>query len=194
MNILKNYVLFTMALMASFALISCSKDLSKSRAKEMIIQKRELPRVVSIVLAKWYVVDYVDGLSVPLDSLVNSEKYYLKEELLNKLEKDGFVKLLRTGPEGNCRVVQIRVLLTDESKKYLEKEDQKYYQLKVYDRCFGKITGIQSDEQKKMAIVEYTQEVEHPTPFFKYLTIFDIPSGKYTEKFELYDDGWRILK
>ncbi len=186
-------MLFTIALMASFALISCSKDLSKSRAKEMIIQKHELPKAATIGLAKRYMVSYVGGFSVPLDSLVNCEPYCDYEEFLTKLEKDGFVKLLRTGPEGNCRVVQVWVSLTDESKKYLEKEDRKYYHLKAYDRCFGKITGIQSDEQKKMAVVEYTQEVDHSTPFYKYLTIFDIPSGKYTEKFELYDDGWRIL-
>ena len=80
------------------------------------------------------------------------------------------------------------VTLTDEGKKYLISESDMEFEFKTCELNFGEITGIQMQEQVKVATVNYTI-VRKATPFG-----FNISQGSEnrTAVFSLFDDGWRI--
>jgi hypothetical protein len=57
-------------------------------------------------------------------------------------------------------------MLTDDGKKYLISEVTNGYQVKICDRVFGDITGIQINGQTR--IVEYSLKRINWTPFGEY--------------------------
>jgi len=74
-------------------------------------------------------------------------------------------------------------------KKYLVKESKGQYEVKSAEIAFGQITGVQMNEQFKVAEADYTLQRINITPFGS-SSSNDIMNRQ--QSFSLYDDGWRI--
>ena len=81
------------------------------------------------------------------------------------------------------------VSLTANGKKYLVNESRGQYEVKSAEIAFGKISGIQINEQYKVAEADYTLQRINITPF-GHSSSNDIMNRH--QSFSLYDDGWRI--
>ena len=59
----------------------------------------------------------------------------------------------------------VKVSIIEEGRKYLIKEDEKYYTVKLWQTDVDGITGIQEIVQEKTAKVDYSISNKNITPF-----------------------------
>lgn len=165
-------------------LFSCSNDLSRDKAKDLIVQKYNLPQTETVKLGKSYLKKYQN-----LNGIYNETGYSGAKEKLDALLSQGLITIgeSQSGTIGYGLMFYATVMLTDEGKKYLIKEDEKDYEMKSNEIAFGEITGIQVNE--KSAEVDYTLQRVNFTPFGN-SSSKDIMTER--QFFALYDDGWRI--
>lgn len=143
-------------------------------------------------------------------SAIRAAKSYPKvyEYEINMTDPASAKKLLDAGLEGGGWVTVDNtqklkdagkpiVHFTEKSKPYLIRIDEKYDNVqvvKVADVDLEEITGIQLQEDKKSATVEYTVVYKNITPFAK-LMKRDL-SEKETQRADLsyFDTGWKLDK
>lgn len=181
-------------LFVSIFLLSCSKNLSRENAEDLIIKKFNLPRTETMQIKKTY---YVENHSlgtgfcpVGIYSGSDENRYSNYKQLIEALQSNGMVLVNEDKKiENQICWTWANVLLTDEGKKYLVQENDKQYELKTCEVVFGEITGIQIQEQFKVAEVNYTLIRKNITPFGS--NISQEPETR-SASFALFDDGWRI--
>lgn len=143
-------------------------------------------------------------------SAIRAAKNYPKvyEYDINMTDPASAKKLLDAGLEGEGWITVDKtqklkdagkpiVHFTEKAKPYLIRIDEKYdnvHVVKVADTDLGEITGMQLQEDKKSATVEYTVVYKNITPFAK-LMKRDL-SEKETQRATLsyFDTGWKLDK
>jgi len=114
------------------------------------------------------------------------QKYADVEQQLVYYRSKGLISIGSMTEDGNCPAAWATVSLTNEGKKYLAAG---VGEVKVFDRSFGELTGIQTNEQVKAAKADYTVKMINVTPFGSNVSIEPLSR---TATFSLFDDGWRI--
>jgi hypothetical protein len=183
---------FKMSLaLATMLICSCSNDLSRQKAAELISKQLELPTIETTQLGKSYLKNsWGDPSMMPAVCVVTGDQYSDVKKRLDELQAKDLIRIGENQQhEGECNYIWATVKLTDEGRKYLVKDTDGAYQLKVDELTFGEITGIQIQEQSKMAVADYTLMRTNITPFGSNLSTTPI-SRQAT--FTLYDNGWRI--
>ncbi|MCX6231139.1 MAG: hypothetical protein NTZ33_06305 [Bacteroidetes bacterium] len=170
-----------------FLLSSCSKDLSRDKAKQMIIQKYNFPLLKTINIDARHRYEYFGGSEmVQLNNFVSLG-------LVTQKKVNEYI------PSVGAAWDFIDVSLTEEGKKYFVNEIQdnsddlygRKYVVKAYEIDFDEITGIEIQEQSKKARVLYTLKKVNVTPFGN-LNEKSSTELNQVESFTLFDDGWRI--
>lgn len=183
-----------MFLFVSIFLLSCSKNLSREKAEVLIIKKFNLPRTETMQIKKtYYVKNYSLGTGfcpVGIYSGSSENMYSNYKQLIEGLQSNGMVLVKEDKRiENSICWIWADVSLTDEGKKYLVNESDKQYELKTCEIVFGEITGIQIQEQFKVAEVNYTLIRKNITPFGSNISK---EHETRSASFSLFDDGWRI--
>jgi hypothetical protein len=190
-------VVFKIGIVLAATLIcSCSNNLSRHKAADLISQQLKLPATQTVVLASYFKKSWSDPASGPFGisaaCLVSGDgkNYSDMKQILAGLESKGLISIgERKDHEGECNYLYATTNLTEEGKKYLVKESDGIHVVKAYDLAFGEVTGIQINEQFKTATADYTLTKINITPFASNISTEPI-NGKAT--FALFDDGWRI--
>jgi hypothetical protein len=175
-------------------LFSCSKDLSRDKAKDLIIKTNGFPTYETAKINKEYL-----KLWECLYKMRDWEGGFIGcgafPENLTNFQNSGLIVIGQKNIEGINgwtgtlqSWVVYTVTLTDEGKKYLVSESDKEIEFKTCELDFGEITGVQTQTQVKAATANYTI-IRKATPFG-----FNVPQGteNRTANFSLFDDGWRI--
>jgi hypothetical protein len=160
---------------------SCSDDLSRSRAKELIIAKSKLPMVES---------EYFDQV---LDESLPQARAIL--EGYRKLEADGYITVSKCecgfGQAAYCTE------FTDKGKAFITGKGHyggvcsQPIPMRVAELEFGEVTGIRREGESTKAIVSYTIRRKDITPFGVFLKLEAVIQGPDIT-FAKYDDGWRM--
>ena len=85
----------------------------------------------------------------------------------------------------------VKVILTEEGSKYLVKEDDNSYNVKLWETEINQIQGIKEMKDIKIAVVEYSLHNINITPFGQTFSDKD-EVRQISANFSLYDDGWRL--
>jgi hypothetical protein len=108
---------------------------------------------------------------------------------------NGLLTITPAGHPGNV-FSDVALGFTEATKAYQMPSSKYRLGIKLCDRVFGEITGIQTNEQSGTAVVEYSLRRSNWTPFGEYYRKANpnaypevIPSRA---TFTRYDDGWRI--
>jgi hypothetical protein len=192
MKLLKKLTIPLLITMSCFLIFSCSKDLTRDEAKDLIIKKYGFPKYESNRFYKEY-------LQVSINQGVRDWKGGSIRrnfpENLNSFYKSGLItigeKHIQRINNWDGRVkdwLVYTVTLTNEGEKYLINESENEYEVKTCVLSFGEITGIQMQKQANGASANYTI-IRKATPFG-----FNVSQGSEnrTTTFSLFDDGWRI--
>jgi len=188
-----NFITFVLVPLISIFLFSCSKDLSRDEAETLIKQKYNLPKIETVEIVKNYHISHFGdrgAFGMEMVTIVTSPNYSENKKMLDGLQSKGLITVNETKEYSNhIHYTWATVSLTAEGKKYLVKESRGQYEVKSAEIAFGQITGIQMNEQNKVAEAEYTLQRINITPF-SHSSSNDIMNRH--QSFYLYDDGWRI--
>lgn len=168
-------------LLSTIALLSagCStKELGKEEAMQVIRQQGKYPKAI----------DY---------DIYCSDPSHAKKALDAGLEKEGLVSVQRTQKLGDAGKPLIQ--FTEKAQPYLLATSEKdksldVQKVKIADEDLSEVTSVQTENDGKGAVVEYTTAYKNITPFSSLTTINF--SGKATRKarFSLSDVGWKLEK
>lgn len=186
-------LVFKMGLaLATILLCSCSNDLSRQKAAELISRQQKLPATQTIVLGRYFKRAWSDPSWIPAACLVSGggKEYSDVEQSLAEWQSKGLISIGEDQTKkGECNYLWATTSLTDEGKKYLVKVSGGAHEVKTHDLAFGEITGIQINEQFKVAEADYTLTKINITPFGNNISTELI---NRSATFALFDDGWRI--
>jgi hypothetical protein len=134
-------------LMTSIFLLSCGKDLSRDDAKELIIQKINLPQTETLKIEGTYFVSQ-QGRQV-----TSIEQPYFSQyrTMLEGLQSKGLITINLANEDDQASGIYFTwayVTLTDEGKKYLISESNGNYEVKTSEITFGEVTGILINETR----------------------------------------------
>ena len=177
-----------------FTLILCScssNNLSRAKAEELIVKNQHLPAIQTVELSRNFLKkSWSDPSWMPAACVSVGGTYWDHKQRLDDLTAKGLITLGESHQHnGECNYMWATVTLTDEGKKYLVSDTGGAYQLRALEVSFGEVTGIQVNEQFKVAEAHYTLKKSNITPFGGNIASDPI-SGNAT--FALFDDGWRI--
>lgn len=193
----RKFFYFLVTALTSIILISgCSKDLSRNKAREIIINHFKYPIPVT------------KELDIGSKIMANQ----MSPKWLESLKHDGLIDYTYHRAFGLNHVVSI--FLTDKGKEYVVGDrgtrgwpnaGQKYVKVKFAEKQFVEITGVRTSGDKKEAVVEYTWKYGNLSPFskgWKDESLFGALAGggshdenkTYKDQVYMafYDDGWRI--
>jgi hypothetical protein len=184
--------------------------LSRQKAAELISKQQNLPSTQIIALSRHIMKSWDDpdrsGSIMPAITLCvvnqSGETYADLQPRFQQWTEKGLLHVVQEDEHsGNCNYRWGSVRLTTEGFKYLVNPEMFpenpglftkgtfLFKLRTYDLVFGEITGIQVNEQFKVAEVEYTVRRVNVTPFAGEVSLEPM---RRTARFALYDDGWRI--
>ncbi len=181
-------------------LVSCgNKNLTRGEAAEKISRSLNLPAFETTQIDKSFVKKFwSDPSMMPAVFAGNAHEYSDVKDRLDELQAKGLISVGEIQEnQGQGHFLIATVSLTDAGKKYLVAETaagfqvKAGYQVKINEIVFGEVTGIQMNEQFKVAEVYYTLKKANGTPFGGNVSTEPI-ERKAT--FTLFDDGWRIQK
>lgn len=165
-------------LLCSVFLNSCSNELSRGKAKDLIVEKYKLPEDI---VQTFYIVD---------GTLAKRFDYSMYEALKN----EGLLDF--SYDRGSATIYG---QLTEKGKQYavsgVFNTDNMYIQgvnVKVAKLSFGEITGIVERKEFNIAEVSYTLVRSNITPFGRIAFGYNESPISKTVTFTKYDDGWRI--
>lgn len=180
--------------MSCLLLISCSKNLSRDKAKELIIAEYDFPKYETDIIYKEYLkLDHClykmrgwEGGCIACGPFPKNLEYFQNNGLIVIGQKN--IQGINGWTGKSQSWIVYTVTLTVIGKQYFISESSLEYRLKTCDVSFGEITGIQIQKQFNNATVNYTV-IRKATPFG-----FNISQGSVnkTANFSLFDDGWRI--
>jgi hypothetical protein len=154
------------------------KELSKEEASQIIKEGKLFPRVI----------DY---------DIYCSDPEFAKKVIDAGLEQQGLVTVQLTQKLGD--VGKPLIAFTDKAKPYLlptpEKDKRMDIQkVKIADEELIDVTGIQTMEDGKQAVAEYTTAYKNIGAFSALTKNFNSQTATHKAYFTLYDDGWRLEK
>lgn len=152
------------------------KELSKEEASKIIKQDKQYPRVI----------DY---------DIYCSDPEFAKKAIDAGLEEQGLVTIQRTQKLGD--VGKPLIAFTDKAKPYLlptpEKDKKMDIQkVKIADEELVDVTNIQTMEDGKQAVAEYTTAYKNVSAFSG--LVKNNPTATHKAFFTLFDDGWKLEK
>ncbi len=152
-------------------MISCSKELDRGNAEDMIIEHFSYP--------------YVEFNRLP--ETTSSEQLNSKYQAIRGQK---LMSQKRKGKYGNT----FYILLSETGKTFTNPETPYQYGWNVATNLvdFKEITGIRFNDAKTVASVEYLTEKKEITPFGELENINEGDTKSANVNFVLYDDGWRI--
>ena len=184
------------------ATTSCKKKLDREDAKQQIVNSANYPLVVDYSFTNSFTKDFFNA-SDQVVATVGEEEWEKAKTIIEGFKNAGLVTFEETPqrkeiaglffnrPSGYQTWTDVKVFLTDEGKKYLLKENNGTFKVKLWETNLTDITGIQEMEQDKRAKVDYTISNSNITPFGETFSNKTNTISK-TIYFSLYDDGWRI--
>ena len=154
------------------------KELSKEEASKIIKQDNKYPRVI----------DY---------EIYCSDPVYAKKVIDAGLEQQGLVTV-----QHNQQVKDVGkplIEFTAKAKPYLlptSEEDKKtdIQKVKIADEELVDVTNIQTIEDGKKAIAEYTTAYKNISGFSALIKSINNQSATHKAYFSLFDDGWKLEK
>lgn len=165
-------------IICSSCLISCNQNLSREKAKNLIVEKYKLPKDV---IETFYVIDGTLGKRFSYDEYEALQK----EGLLNFTYERGSSTFYSELTEKGKQYAVSGVFDTD--NMYI-----KGVNVKVASLDFGEITGIVERKEYNMAEVSFTLVPSNVTPFGSIAFQYNGSAISQTATFIKYDDGWRI--
>lgn len=203
MKTIQKVVYFILFSFLAVSIVSCSKHLSRAEAKEDIVKKELFPKPVYYSFEKIYTKDEQSTGAGPVYAIIGETKTYNEvKNMLSYFEMKGLIRIQEEThsqttnlgwPFGESTRTWIseKIILTDVGNKYLNKEDNSKYEVKIWDKDILEITGIEESKQHNSAEVIYTTSNKNITPFGEY---FNDKSNisEHRQQFYLYNDGWRI--
>ena len=174
----------------------CNNDkLSRVKAAEIIKNSIKFPRIESLDIANCYTMGTDGSVTEQMGGGLEAKEmhdFFLKKNLMTIAEK---------WDQGNGYWTNIKIGFTEEGKKYAIRIENKQWwsshTIKLCDIIFNEITGIQINDQTKVATVEYSLKRTNWTPFGEYFK--EKQPAKYPEiivgqraSLQKYDDGWRM--
>jgi len=181
--------------MSIFLLCSCGNGLSRSKAEGLISRQLALPATQTTQLFGYYSKrlwsDPVSGFGTITICRDDGIQFADVHKQLKEWQAYGLIGTKEvSGKSGRCNSLGVTTTLTNEGRKYLVSQSGVVSEVKAYDLEFGEVTGIQVNEQLKVAAVDYTLTKVNITPFgWEPVTQITIPRKAV---FRLFDDGWRI--
>ena len=168
--------------------------LSRGKAEEIIKNSIKFPKTEAVRIANTYMMNTNGNVTETYGGGRETKEmhdFFVKKQLMTiarSWSTDGFWNNIVTG-------------FTDEGKKYAtdieEVQAWSGHAIKLCDKVFNEITGIQINEQTKVATVEYSLKRTNWTPFGEYFK--EKQPAKYPEiiagqraTLQKYDDGWRM--
>jgi len=122
--------------------------------------------------------------------MVREARYSVAKSKLDDLQSKGLITINESDQYSDgCHYTWANAILTNDGKKYLVRDVNTEYEVKTCEIAFGQITGVQMNEQFKVATADYTLQRINFTPFADSSSNQDITRHA---NFSLYDDGWRI--
>lgn len=156
-------------------LAACQQpDLENKEAEDVIRTARDYPKMY----------EYEVNMSDPASA---------KKLLDAGLEEEGMVTVDKSQKLKD--IGKPIVHFTEKAKPYLIRKDEKYDNVqvvKVADVDLGKVTGIQLQDDKKSATVEYTVVYKNITPFAKLMRRDLSKSETQRATLSLFDAGWKL--
>lgn len=177
---MKKVIFISFLTLSVVLFVSCNSDLSRSQAKEIIIEKSKLPIPYTHV--------FYDDISVNANALLN------KGLIINPANNQD--NSVDQSGNGGVYIPQVSIRVgfsfdfTELGKKYLVSQ-QGVPEARLADIDFDEITGITKNEQSNVIEVHYTLKYTNLTPFGEALLENSSKINKVAY-FEKYDDGWRI--
>ncbi|MEJ6979428.1 hypothetical protein WG906_03145 [Pedobacter sp. P351] len=165
-------------LLAIFVFASCSSEqkLDRDQAFKILQENKMFPKVIEEEI---YIADPEDA----------------KKMLDLGLQNDGLVRVQQTQSAND--VGKPLISFTEKAQPYLlpqTDEDKKnnVQRVRIREEVLEGVSGIQTIEEGKQALVQYETSFKNSTPFSKISKIH--PSAKNTHEANLllYDDGWRM--
>jgi len=188
MKRIKSLVPTIFLLFVTFFIFSCSQELTRTKAKKLIVEEGKYKKFETVRIKGTYYSDYHSDESIwgTKDDL--GRNYKEIKQKLKKMEQDGVLKLSEALVNEVANIYKLKVVLTQEGAKYLV-ENKDAFIVKSCEIAFGEVTGIEVENQFNGAVVHYTLVRVNPTPFG--VNISQEPIDKKA-LFSKYDDGWRI--
>lgn len=194
LNFIKSKYFLITILLLQFFLCSCSRNLSRKEAGNLIIKYCGYPKPITYEVRI--------GSKLPFEK--EKAKYY---DLLKDLGLINIVHLGKVniywGPYVIGSYDAVNITLTDLGEKFVTKEyfdyvKGKVVELKYAEKQFDEVTGIAMVD-KSHAKVKYRWKIAIINPsggegYWHSEEYFKENSGEGTAYFELYDDGWRVIE
>ncbi len=182
-------------IVASLLCFSCSDELSRSEAKEQIIQSisnNKIKDSCNFKVRKQWKSNYSSSgfCTVTFTNPPQGEE----RNMINHFIDKGLLKINQETIYRDCAQWKLNNLeILEKAKEFLVDEDDNHYLLNSASFDIGEIVGIKQNEQATNAIAEYNIKRVKTTPFadFWETNCFDTKKV-YKATFEKYDDGWRI--
>lgn len=182
------------------AATSCKKHIDKDDAKDIIVMAQNYPLTVDYEITKSFTKDHhTDGNGVTIN--LNANDFDEKQRMIELFKQNKLIELAETPQREETTAfllgttvrtwTAVKVSLTEEGKKYLLKETDNGFKVKLWETTLGRIVKIEEMEQQKEAKVDYSVVNNNITPFgeqFKNKDNADLKS-KY---FILIDGGWQL--
>jgi hypothetical protein len=183
-------------LLCVFLLCSCGNGLSRGKAEDLISKQLSLPATHTTKLFGYYSKrfwsDPVVGFGTITICRDDGIQFADNEQQLNEWQSKGLITIGESsGKSGACHSLGATTTLTDEGKKYLVTRTGGVSEVRTNDVAFGEVTGIQVNEQFKVAEVDYTLKNVNLTPFGSGTSTAPIVQKAM---FRLFDDGWRLAQ
>lgn len=193
--------LIVLLLTVSLFLVSCSNELTREQAKDLLIERVGYP-YVEFGMTKWNIQTFAeDG-----KGMVTDTKKYGKTNI-SDLEDLGLMNISqgtkRVGMGYRIRSVSaFNYSLSKKAKEDLWDDNSlnrvySYWQatLPLFQIGIGDISGVKfENEDKTKATIEFTELLEKTSPYYMISTrgVERETAVNRTATAELYDDGWRI--
>ena len=157
---------------------SSKNELSKEEASKIIKQANQYPRIIDF-------------------EIYCSDPAFAKKTIEAGLEERGLVTVQRIQKLGD--VGKPLIEFTDKAKPYLlptAEKDKKIdiQKVKIAEEELSNIIGIQTIEDGKQAIAEYTTTYKNITGFSPLAKNINSQTATHKANFILNEDGWQLVK
>ena len=183
---------------------SCKNHLSRESAKEQIISAEGYPKIKNYDFPKEFTKDY-KSVGFKAVAIIGEKEFDVKEKAISNFKTVGLLNLdeephevvtQASWPFSGDNVetwTSVKVSITEEGRKYLIKEDEKSYTVKLWETGIDNISGIKEMDGGKMTQAEYSISNRNLTPFGNYFNDKNAVTQK-TSYFSKYDDVWRLTR
>jgi hypothetical protein len=179
---------------------SCKKHLSKKNAEAQITATGHYPVIKEYSFTKAFTKDMnTDGNGVTV--MIGEEEFKEKQKMIEDFEKKKLVAFTEEPHREEITAwllgttirtwTTVSISLTEEGKKYMIRENNDNYTVRLWETSIDKINGIHETNGGKNAEVYFLISNKNITPFGESFEERNIKTNR-TMYFSLFNDGWRI--